>query len=179
MVNENKENSEKNIEKLEIESKDISEVTSEQPIPQAPIPVVVVSEKGEKIKDEIGELQEKFLGNLKEGFNIQEKFLNYLKDHFDYEALPQKLTKWMKFWLWFQRHKFILLVGFLIGISSGIGIDKYMNKIDTRKSINLGIFEFEGYLFEVQHSARKKFFEDNKINIPEKPQQENEATKGK
>ena len=50
---------------------------------------------------------------------------------------------------------------------------------DTRKSINLGIFEFEGYLFEVQHSARKKFFEDNKINIPEKPQQENEATKGK
>ena len=67
-----------------------------------------------------------------------------------------------KVWDWINKHSFQMIFFIGVGIIAGIIIANWLNNCEMRKAINLGSFEFEGYIFNVEHSARPKFFNGDK-----------------
>jgi hypothetical protein len=61
---------------------------------------------------------------------------------------------------WIQKRSFTII--FFIGIGAIIGIlgTNAFNERDMVRAINLGSFEFKGYLFNVEPSSKPKFFKE-------------------
>ncbi len=137
------------------ENKSTEEVVNtevEQQQIQPPIPVTIVPPNNEIIEQK-----------QKEFFEQYDLVIRKMKEALD--LFPKPPGKFMKAWLWFQKHAFTSVLFIVLGIAIGIGIEKFINHNDTIRAINLQRFEFKGDLFDVQPSAIKKYYGEGSKNI--------------
>jgi hypothetical protein len=61
---------------------------------------------------------------------------------------------------WVQKRTFLIIFFTGIGIIVGVFGTNVFNERNMVRAINLGSFEFRGYLFNVEPSSRPKFFKE-------------------
>lgn len=86
------------------------------------------------------------------------EFLNILNAAIN--LAPPPPGRFMRGWLWFQKHAFTSVIFVVLGITIGIFISEFRNTMQMEKTINIQRFEFKGDLFDVIPSSIKKYYSD-------------------